>query len=61
MTYTGEISFQVASNRPSAYMKPIVIKYVENLIAWGDSLFRQFTRGSVNEALLLRILRFIAT
>ncbi len=46
----------VASNRPLAYMKHVVIKYVENLIAWGDSLFRQFTRESVNEALQIYVI-----
>ena len=46
----------VASDRPLAYMKHVVIKYVENLIAWGDSLFRQFTRESVNEALQIYVI-----
>lgn len=46
----------VASNRPLAYMKHVVIKYVENLIAWGDSLFRQFSRESVNEALQIYVI-----
>ena len=46
----------VASNRPLAYMKHVVGKYVENLIAWGDSLFRQFTRESVNEALQIYVI-----
>ena len=46
----------VASNRPLAYMKNVVIKYVENLIDWGDSLFRQFTRESVNEALQIYVI-----
>ena len=46
----------VASNRPLAYMKHVVIKYVENLIAWGDSLFRQFTRESVNEAIQIYVI-----
>lgn len=46
----------VASNRPLAYMKHVVIKYVENLIAWGDSLFRQFTRENVNEALQIYVI-----
>ncbi len=46
----------VASNRPVAYMKQVVIKYVENLVAWGDSLFRQFSRESVNEALQLYVI-----
>ncbi|OEU69578.1 MAG: hypothetical protein BA863_17090, partial [Desulfovibrio sp. S3730MH75] len=46
----------MASNRPLAYMKNVVIKYVENLVAWGDSLFRQFTRESVNEALQIYVI-----
>ena len=46
----------VASNRPLAYMKHVLIKYVENLIAWGDSLFRQFSRESVNEALQIYVI-----
>ncbi len=46
----------MAANRPLAYMKHVVIKYVENLIAWGDSLFRQFQRESVNEALQIYVI-----
>ena len=46
----------IATNRPLAYMKNVVIKYVENIVAWGDSLFRQFTRESVNEALQLYVI-----
>jgi hypothetical protein len=46
----------VASNRPLAYMKHVVIKYVENLIARGDSLFRQDTMESVNEALQIYVI-----
>ena len=46
----------VASNRPLAYMKHVVVKYVENLLAWGDSLFRQDTMESVNEALQIYVL-----
>jgi hypothetical protein len=46
----------VASNRPLAYMKNVVIKYVENLIAWGDSLFRQDTMESVNEAIQIYVI-----
>jgi len=34
----------------------VVLKYVENLIAWGDSLFRQETMESVNEALQIYVL-----
>jgi len=46
----------VAANRPIAYMKHVVIKYVENLVAWGDSLFRQFTRENVYEAMQLYVI-----
>ena len=46
----------IASNRPLAYMKHVVIKYVQNLIAWGDALFRRFTRESVYEALQLYVI-----
>ena len=46
----------VASRRPLAYMKNVVIKYVENLVAWGDSLFRQDTMESGNEALQLYVM-----
>jgi hypothetical protein len=46
----------VASDRPLAYMKHVVMKYVENLITWGDSLFRRFTKESVDEALQIYVL-----
>ena len=42
--------------RPEAYMKSIVMAYLDNLIAWGDQLFRQDTRESVNEATQLYLL-----
>lgn len=46
----------VASNRPLAYMKHVVLKYVEICIAWADFKFRQFSRESVNEALQLYVI-----
>lgn len=46
----------VAANRPLAYMKHVVVKYVENLLAWGDSLFRQDTMESVNESLQIYVI-----
>jgi hypothetical protein len=46
----------IASDRPLAYMKSTVLKYVENLIEWGDSLFRQDTMESVNEALQIYVI-----
>ncbi|WP_437606635.1 neuraminidase-like domain-containing protein [Sorangium sp. So ce834] len=46
----------VARMRPIAYQKAVVMKYVENLIAWGDQLFRRETIESLNEATQLYIL-----
>lgn len=38
------------------YMKTVVMKYIDNLIAWADTLFRRDTIESVNEATQLYIL-----
>lgn len=46
----------VARLRTVAYMKTVVMKYVDNLIAWGDNLFRRDTIESINEATQLYIL-----
>lgn len=46
----------IARLRMSAYQKSIVMKYVDNLIDWGDSLFTEFTTESVNEAVLLYVM-----
>ncbi|MGB2220721.1 neuraminidase-like domain-containing protein [Neptunomonas phycophila] len=46
----------VAGNRPLAYMKHVLMKYVENLVAWGDAKFKQFTRENVYEALQLYVI-----
>ncbi|MCT7962990.1 neuraminidase-like domain-containing protein [Laspinema sp. D1] len=46
----------IARLRLVAYMKTVVQKYLENLIAWGDHLFLQDTRESINEAVQLYIL-----
>jgi peptidoglycan hydrolase-like protein with peptidoglycan-binding domain len=40
----------IAVFRPVAYMRAVVMNYIDNLIAWGDQLFRQNTLESVNEA-----------
>ncbi len=47
---------QVAKFRPLAYQFNVVMKYLDNLIAWGDSLFRQFTMETHNEATQIYIL-----
>jgi hypothetical protein len=46
----------VARYRQQAYMYKTVMAYLDNLIAWGDSLFRQDTGESIDEALMLYVL-----
>ena len=46
----------IARLRMVAYQKNVVMKYLDNLIAWADSLFRQDTIESINEAVQLYIL-----
>lgn len=46
----------VARYRPTAYMFKAVTAYLDNLIAWGDSLFREDTGESINEAMQLYVL-----
>ncbi|MCF6442145.1 hemopexin repeat-containing protein [Pseudoalteromonas luteoviolacea] len=48
----------IASLRPLAYRKAIVMRYIDNLLDWGDMLFRQYTRESINEARMLYILAY---
>ncbi|HWS86525.1 MAG TPA: hypothetical protein VN282_06160 [Pyrinomonadaceae bacterium] len=40
----------VARTRHVAYQYGVVMKYLDNLIAWGDDLFQQDTVESINEA-----------
>lgn len=46
----------VAQYRPTAYMLKTVMAYLDNLIAWGDSLFQQYTIETINEATQIYIL-----
>ncbi|MBD1930311.1 MULTISPECIES: toxin [Cyanophyceae] len=46
----------VARTRQIAYQYNVVMKYLDNLIAWGDSLFRQDTIESINEATQIYVL-----
>lgn len=46
----------VARLRNTAYQKNVVMKYLDNLIAWGDQLFRRDTIESINEATQLYLL-----
>lgn len=47
---------RIARMRLLAYMKNVLMKYLDNLIAWGDQLFRRDTIESINEATQLYIL-----
>lgn len=46
----------IARMRRTAYQKAVVMKYLDNLIAWGDYLFRRDTIESINEATQLYVL-----
>jgi hypothetical protein len=46
----------LARMRPIAYQKATVMRYLDNLIEWGDQLFRRDTIESINEASQLYIL-----
>ena len=48
----------IARLRLVAYQKAIVMKYLDNLIDWGDYLFSQDTRESINEATPLYVLAY---
>jgi hypothetical protein len=47
---------RIARKRQGAYQKAVVMKYLDNLIEWGDYLFSQDTIESINEAAHLYIL-----
>jgi hypothetical protein len=46
----------IARVRAGTYQKVVVRKYLDNLLAWGDSLFRQDTMESINEATQIYLL-----
>jgi hypothetical protein len=46
----------VARTRTTAYQKAVVMKYIDNLLAWGDQLFRRDTLETLNEATQLYVL-----
>jgi hypothetical protein len=48
--------FVVAQYRITAYMLKTVMAYLDNLIAWGDSLFSQYTKETINEATQIYVL-----
>lgn len=48
--------YAVARLRYSAFMKNVVMRYIDNLVAWADQLYRQDTIESINEATQLYLL-----
>jgi len=48
--------FLIARLRTIAFRKTVVMKYLDNLIAWGDYLFSQNEREQINEATQLYVL-----
>ncbi|KZS38367.1 hypothetical protein AWE51_17580 [Aquimarina aggregata] len=48
----------IAGLRHIAYRKAIVMNYIDNVLDWGDMLFRQYTRESINEARMLYVLAY---
>ena len=46
----------VARHRLRSYQFAVVLKYLQNLIAWGDQIFRRDTLESINEATQLYVL-----
>jgi len=46
----------IARFRPTAYMFKAIMTYLDNLIAWGDFLFRQDSIETINEATQLYVL-----
>ncbi|KAI6780629.1 uncharacterized protein J7T54_008548 [Emericellopsis cladophorae] len=43
----------IARTRPVAFQIAIVLRYIRNLVDWGDHLFRQLTRETLAQATLL--------
>lgn len=48
----------IAGLRQIAYRKAFVMSYIDNLLDWGDMLFRRYTRETINEARMLYVLGY---
>lgn len=46
----------IARLRPGTRQRAVVMRYIDNLLDWGDSLFTEFTMESLNEATMLYVL-----
>jgi hypothetical protein len=49
---------RIAALRPAAYRRTVVMAYIDNLLSWGDLLFRQYTGESIDEARMLYIFAY---
>ncbi|MFL5909959.1 MAG: hemopexin repeat-containing protein [Gaiellaceae bacterium] len=48
----------IADLRPVAHRRAVVMGYVDNLLDWGDLLFRQYTGETIDEARMLYVLAY---
>jgi len=48
--------FVIARGRQIAFLWRTLFAYIDNLIVWADSLYRQDTRESINEAVMIYVL-----
>jgi hypothetical protein len=48
--------YAVARTRQISFMMHVVMKYLDNLISWGDHLFQRDTRESITEAMQIYVL-----
>lgn len=48
----------IAGLRPVAYRRAVVMAYIDNLLDWGDMLFRQYTGETIDEARMLYIFAY---
>ena len=48
----------IADLRPVAHRRAVVMGYVDNLLDWGDLLFRQYTAETIDEARMLYVLAY---
>jgi hypothetical protein len=47
---------RIANYRTVAYQKTVLMRYLDNLIAWGDNLFEQDSMESINQATQLYVM-----
>ena len=48
----------IARLRPIAYQKTVVMHYINNLLSWGDSLFRLYTIEDIVQATMIYIIAY---